>query len=221
MEASEMTPASDKNKIKILIADDHPLFRRGLKNAISETPDIIVEAEVENGDDVLKIVGQKEFSLVVLDITMPGKNSIEVVKELHRDHPHLPVLILSVYPEEQYAVRFFKAGAAGYLTKESAADQLVEAVRKVASGGKFASAETVEKLAFETTRTDRQPHELLSDREYQVFCRIAKGQSLTDIGKDLAVSVKTISTHRARILDKMNMKKNAELIHYAISNDLL
>jgi len=214
-----MPPGS--KKIKLLIADDHPLFRRGLKNAISETPDIVVEAEVENADNLLGIVAEKDFSLVVLDITMPGRNSIEVVKELHRDHPRLPVLILSVHPEEQYAVRFIKAGAAGYLTKESAADKLVEAIRKVASGGKYASAETVEKLAFETTRTDKLPHELLSDREFEVFCRIARGQSLTDIGKDLTLSVKTISTHRTRILEKMNMTKNAELIHYAIDHQLL
>lgn len=216
-----MSEAAAKDKIKILIADDHPLFRRGLKNVISETADIAVEGEVENGDDLLNLVGQKDFDMVILDITMPGKNSIEVVKQLQQEHSRLPVLILSVHPEEQYAVRFIKAGAAGYLNKESAADQLLEAIRKVAGGGKFVSPETVEKLAFETSRTDRLAHEKLSDREFQVFCRIAQGQSLTDIGKDLSLSVKTISTHRTRILEKMNMKKNAELIHYAISNNLL
>jgi len=213
--------AKDEKKINILIADDHPLFRRGLKNAFSETDDIHVEGEVENSDDLLKVVEQKEFDLVLMDITMPGKNSLEVMCQLKAQHPRLPVMMLSVHPEDHYAVRFIKAGAAGYLTKDSAVDLLMEAIRKIAKGGKYASPNILEKLAFEASRPDRPLHESLSNREFQVFCKIAQGQSLTEIGNELSLSVKTISTHRTRILDKMKMTKNAELIHYAIDHQLL
>jgi len=210
-----------KSKIKILIADDHPLFRQGLKNAFSETPDIEVVGEAENGNDVLGKVREHDLSLVLLDISMPGKGGLEVLKQLKSEHPKIPVLILSVYQENQYAVRFIKAGASGYLTKESSIDTLLDAVRKVAQGGNYASADITEKLAFDFLNIDKPLHELLSDREYQVFSMIATGKSLTEIGKDLSLSVKTISTHRTRILDKMRMKKNAELIHYAIQHELL
>ncbi len=210
-----------KSKIKILIADDHPLFRQGLKNTFADTPDIEVVSEVTNSNDVLAQVRENELSLVLLDISMPGKGGLEVLKQLKTEFPKIPVLILSVYPENQYAVRFIKAGASGYLTKESSIDILLEAVRKVAQGGNYASADITEKLAFDFLNTDKPPHELLSDREYQVFSMIATGKSLTEIGKELSLSVKTISTHRTRILDKMKMKKNAELIHYAIQHELL
>jgi len=210
-----------KSKIKILIADDHPLFRQGLKNAFSETPDIEVVGEAENGNDVLGKVREHDLSLVLLDISMPGKGGLEVLKQLKSEHPKIPVLILSVYQENQYAVRFIKAGASGYLTKESSIDTLLEAVRKVAQGGNYASADITEKLAFDFLNIDKPLHELLSDREYQVFSMIATGKSLTEIGKDLSLSVKTISTHRTRILEKMRMKKNAELIHYAIQQELI
>jgi DNA-binding NarL/FixJ family response regulator len=210
-----------KSKIKVLIADDHPLFRQGLKNAFSETPDIEVVSEAENGNDVLGKVREQDLSLVLLDISMPGKGGLEVLKQLKAEHPKIPVLILSVYPENQYAVRFIKAGASGYLTKESSIDTLLEAVRKVALGGNYASADITEKLAFDFLNIDKPLHELLSDREYQVFSMIATGKSLTEIGNELSLSVKTISTHRTRILDKMKMKKNAELIHYAIQHELM
>ncbi len=210
-----------KDKIKVLIADDHPLFRQGLKHTFSETDDIEVLDEVENGDDLLTKVQKNDFDLVLLDIAMPGKNGLEVMKELHTSHSKLPILVLSVYPEEQYAVRYLKAGASGYLTKESAPDQLLAAVRKVAGGGKFASPEITEKLAFHYSDSNKLPHESLSDREYQVFCMIADGQSLTEIGNKLSLSVKTISTHRSRILEKMQLKRNSELIHYAINHKLL
>ena len=210
-----------KSKIKILIADDHPLFRQGLKNAFSETPDIEVVDEAESGNDVLGKVREHDLSLVLLDISIPGKSGLEVLKQLKAEHPKIPVLILSVNPENQYAVRFIKAGASGYLTKESSVDTLLEAVRKVAQGGHYASAEITEKLAFDFLNTDKPPHELLSDREYQVFSMIATGKSLTEIGNELSLSVKTISTHRTRILEKMKMKKNAELIHYAIRHELI
>ncbi|MDH5763510.1 MAG: response regulator transcription factor [Nitrospinota bacterium] len=210
-----------KSKIKIMIADDHPLFRQGLKNTFGDTPDIEIVGEAENSNDVLEIVRRTDLNLVLMDISMPGKGGLEVLKQLKSEFPKIPVLILSVNPESQYAVRFIKAGAAGYLTKESSIDTLLEAVRKVAQGGNYASADITEKLAFDFLNTDKPLHELLSDREYQVFSMIATGKSLTEIGKELSLSVKTISTHRTRILEKMKMKKNAELIHYAIQHELI
>ena len=207
--------------IKVIIADDHPLFRRGLKHALDDTDDITVAAEVSNGDELLTRVKEGKIDIVLLDIAMPGKSGLDLLKQLKTEYPALSVLVLSVYPEEQYAVRFIKAGASGYLTKESASEQLAQAIRKIANGGKFASQQIVEKLAFESSDPDRPPHEKLSDREYQVFCMIAAGKPLTEIGEDLSLSVKTISTHRSRILEKMRMTKNAELIHYAIKTNLL
>ena len=210
-----------KSKIKILIADDHPLFRQGLKNAFSETPDIEVVDEAETSNDVLEKVRKYDLSLVLLDISMPGKGGLELLKQLKTEFPKTPVLILSVYPESQYAVRFIKAGASDYLTKESSIDTLLDAVRKVAQGGNYASADITEKLAFDFLNINKPPHEPLSDREYHVFPMIATSKSLTEIGNELALSVKTIGTHRTRILEKMKMKKNAELIHYAIQHELI
>ena len=208
-------------KIKVIIADDHPLFRRGLKHAFAETPDIEVVDDVETGEELLKKVQEMDVNLALLDISLPGKGGLEILKELREDRPKLPVLMLTVYPEEHYAVRFFKAGASGFITKESSTDQIYRAVRKVAGGGKYASPEITEKLAFDFSKSDRPAHERLSDREHQVFMMLAEGGSPTEIGKELSLSVKTISTHRSRILDKMQMKKNAELIHYAISQKLI
>lgn len=216
-----MATKKETGKIKIIIADDHPLFRRGLKNAFSETPDIEVVDEAESGEELLEKVRGMDLSLAILDISLPGKGGLEILKQLKDDRPKLPVLILTVLPEEHYAVRFFKAGASGFITKESSTDQIYAAVRKVADGGKYASPEITEKLAFDFSKSDRPAHEKLSDREHQVFIMLAEGESPTEIGKELSLSVKTISTHRSRILDKMQMKKNAELIHYAISHRLL
>jgi len=210
-----------KEKIKVIIADDHPLFRRGLKNAFSETSDIEVVAEAENGDELLKKIIGLDLSIALMDVAMPGIHGLDLLKQIREEKPKLPVLVLTVYPEEHYAVRFFKAGAAGFIHKESSTDQIYTAVRKVAMGGKFASPEITEKLAFDFGKTDRPLHENLSDREHQVFMMLAEGESPTEIGKKLSLSVKTISTHRSRILEKMQMKKNAELIHYAIANRLL
>ena len=210
-----------KEKIKVIIADDHPLFRRGLKNAFSETPDIEVVDEAESGDDLLKKIPGSNLNVILMDVAMPGKTGLDLLKQLRDEQPKLPVLVLTVYPEEHYAVRYFKAGASGFITKESSTDQIYAAVRKVANGGKFASPEITEKLAFDFGKSDRPLHDNLSDREHQVFMMLAEGESPTDIGKILSLSVKTISTHRSRILDKMQMKKNAELIHYAISHRLL
>ena len=216
-----MEKKKDAGKIKIIIADDHPLFRRGLKHAFSETPDIEVVDEAESGEELLEKVNDVDLSLALLDISLPGKGGLEILKQLREDRPKLPVLILTVMPEEHYAVRFFKAGASGFITKESSTEQIYTAVRKVAEGGKYASAEITEKLAFDFSKSDRPAHESLSDREHQVFMMLAEGLSPTEIGKELSLSVKTISTHRSRILEKMQMKKNAELIHYAISQRLL
>ncbi|MBT5550124.1 MAG: response regulator transcription factor [Nitrospina sp.] len=216
-----MATKQETGKIKIIIADDHPLFRRGLKNAFSETPDIVVVDEAESGEELLEKIRGVDISLAILDISLPGKGGLEILKQLRDERPKLPVLILTVLPEEHYAVRFFKAGASGFITKESSTDLIYSAVRKVAEGGKYASPEITEKLAFDFSKSDRPAHEKLSDREHQVFIMLAKGESPTEIGKELSLSVKTISTHRSRILDKMQMKKNAELIHYAISQQLL
>ena len=212
---------TEKNSIKIIIADDHPLFRRGLKHALEETNDIQVIGESSNGEDLLSLIKDCIPEIILLDISMPGKSGLDLLKQLKSEYPKLPILILSVYPEEQYAVRFLKAGASGYLTKESAAEKLAEAIRKIVGGGKYASPEVIEKLAFDFSNSDKAPHETLSDREFQVFGMISVGKSLTEIGVELSLSIKTISTHRTRILEKMKMKKNAELIRYAITRNLL
>ena len=192
-----------------------------MKNAFSETSDIEVVAEAENGEELLKKISGLDLSVALMDVAMPGKHGLDLLKQIREEYSKLPVLVLTVYPEEHYAVRFFKAGASGFIHKESSTDEIYAAVRKVANGGKFASPEITEKLAFDFGKPDRPLHENLSDREHQVFMMLAEGESPTEIGKKLSLSVKTISTHRSRILDKMQMKKNAELIHYAISNQLL
>jgi two-component system invasion response regulator UvrY len=208
--------------IKILIADDHAIVRRGLKQIVSEQPDMIVGGEAENAREVLEMVRSNNWNVIVLDINMPGRSGLEVLKELKREHPKLPVLVLSVHPEDQYGIRMLKAGAAGYLTKDSAPDELVSAIRKVNRGGKYVSPSLAETLVLELgVETDRPRHTILSDREYQVMMMIASGKTVSEIGEELSLSVKTISTYRARVLDKMRMRTNAELTHYAIHNRLL
>ncbi len=215
------TATTGKKPITVLVVDDHPLFRRGLRNAFSETNDIEVITETDSGRNVADLIKEFSPSMVLLDIALPDKHGLEVVRQVKEEFPKTPILILSMYPEDQYAVRFFKAGVAGYLTKDSNMDTILEAVRKVAGGGKFATAKVTEKLAFDFLQTDKPLHELLSDREYQVFLMIASGKTLTEIGEELSLSVKTISTYRTRILDKLRMKKNAEIIYYAIENQLI
>lgn len=208
--------------IKLLIADDHTIVRKGLKQILAETSDIVVSDEATNGQEVLNKVKQDSFDMVLLDISMPGKSGLDVLKELKIERPKLPVLILSMYPEEQYAVRVLRAGASGYLTKESAPDELILAIRKVAQGKKYVSSSLAEKLAFDLRIDTSKPvHENLSDREYQVMCLIASGKTVTEISEILSLSVKTISTYRSRILEKMNMNNNAELTRYAIENRLV
>jgi len=208
--------------LRVLIADDHPIVRQGLKQIIAETSDMIVAEEASNGLEVLNKVGASNCDVVLLDISMPGRNGVDILRQLKDERPRLPVLILSIHPEEQYAVRALRAGASGYLTKESAPDELVAAIRKVSMGGKYVSSSLAEKLASDLKNNSAQlAHKSLSDREYQVMCMIASGKTVTEIAEELLLSVKTISTYRSRILEKMKMKSNAELTHYAIKNRLV
>jgi DNA-binding NarL/FixJ family response regulator len=208
--------------IKILIADDHAIVREGLKQILSESPDLVVVAEAGSGQEVLEKIRKNDVDLVVLDIAMPGRGGLDILKEIKTQMPRLPVLMLSMYPEEQYAIRVLKSGASGYLTKESAPAELVKAIQQISQGRKYISPYLAEKLAIDLeVSTDKLPHELLSDREYQVMCMIASGKTLKEIAAGLSLSIKTISTYRSRILEKMNMKTNAELTHYAIKNRLV
>ena len=208
--------------LKILIADDHAIVRQGLKQIVTETGDMVVAGEASNGQELLDKIKDDDYDVVVLDITMPGRNGIDVLRQLRIEKPGLPILMLSIHPEEQYALRALKAGASGYLTKESAPDELVGAIRKVSSGGKYVSASLAEKLAFGLEAGhEKAPHETLSDREYMVMCMIASGKTVMAIAQELMLSEKTVSTYRSRILEKMNMKNNAELTYYAIKNKLV
>ncbi len=207
--------------IQLLIADDHPIFRQGLKTAFSRFPEFEVIDEAEDGFQLLDKIKNKQYNVLLLDISMPGPNGLELLKQLKKDQPDLPVLILSMYPEDRYAIRFMKAGASGYLTKESPPSQIVEALRKVSQGGKFMSPRLTEKIAYEFLDHEKAPHETLSDREFQVLCMIASGKTVTGIAQELTLSVNTISTHRSRILNKMKMKNNAQLTHYAIQAGLV
>ncbi|UCE40552.1 MAG: response regulator transcription factor [Candidatus Aminicenantes bacterium] len=208
--------------IKVLIADDHTLVRKGLKQILLDTEDIESVDEAGNGKETISKVTHEKYDLVLLDITLPGRSGIDVLKQIKCIDPELPVLILSMHPEEQYAVRSLRAGAAGYLTKESAPQELLNAIRRVANGGKYISSSLAEKLAGEIGSDMGKPlHEILSDREYQVMCLIASGKTAKEIAEDLNLSVKTISTHRARILRKMQMDNNAQITHYAIKRGLV
>ena len=207
---------------RIIIADDHPVVRAGIKQIIADSQDMEVAGEASDGNELLDKVRSDRFDVVVLDITMPGMNGLDVLKQIKVEYPKLPVLILSIHPEDQYAVRVLKAGASGYLTKASAPEKLVEAIRKISSGGKYVSSSLAEKLASELSKDyEAMPHESLSDREYQVTCLIASGKTVSEIADELSLSVKTVSTYRTRILEKMNMSSNAELTHYAIKNHLV
>lgn len=208
--------------IDVLVADDHAVVRKGLIQIISDTTDINVAGEACNGQDVLDKIEKKTFDVILLDIHLPGKSGLDVLKQLKKDMPFLSTLILTIYPEEQYAIRALKLGASGYLTKDSAPDELVNAIRKVASGGKYISASLAEKLAsFIEYNKEQSPHETLSNREYQIMLLIAIGKTVKEISQELSISAKTVSTYRTRILVKMNMTKDAEIIHYAINNKLI
>ncbi len=209
-------------KISILIADDHPIVRAGFKLVISDTQDMTVADEAGNGQEVLNLIRKKDYDIVLLDISMPGRNGLEILKDLKTEKPKLPVMILSIYPEEQYAVRALRAGASGYMTKASAPNELIAAIRKISQGGKYISASLAEKLTEYLDEDAAKPlHEKLSDREYQVMLMIASGKTVSDIAAELCLSVKTISTYRSHIIDKMKMKNNAEITLYAVQNKLI
>lgn len=206
---------------RVLIADDHAIVRKGLVQILAESHDPFTVDEADNGWEALAKADGGDYDLVLVDISMPGKGGLDVLKELKDLKPELPVLVLSVHPEDQYAVRALRAGASGYLTKGSAADELLTAIRKVLKGGRYVSVSLAERLASAVGSDVEKPlHASLSNREYQVLTMIASGKPASAIADELFLSVKTVSTYRARILQKMKMRNNAELIHYAILNKL-
>ena len=208
--------------IKVFIADDHAIVREGLKQILAETGDIVVSGEAENGLDAVRLFPKSACNVMLLDISMPDRSGIEVLKQVKKDHPELAVLMLSMHREDQYAIRSLKAGAAGYLTKQSAPKELVTAIRQVASGLKYISAALAQELANHVGDDHDAPrHDALSDREYQTMTMIASGNTVGEIAKQLSLSVKTISEYRARLLVKMKLKNNAELTHYVIKNQLI
>lgn len=210
------------NKIKILIADDHAIVREGLKQIVAEEQDMIVLGEADNTGSLMELLQKHKFSIIVLDINMPGKSGLEALKDIKQFYPELPVLILSMYNEDLYGIRALKAGASGYLKKASAPNELVSAIRKIVSGKKYISQFLVEKMADNLNNTkSKSLHENLSDREYQIMCSIALGKSAEEIAEELSLSINTIYSYRNRILEKMSMKSNVELTQYALQNKLI
>jgi two-component system, NarL family, invasion response regulator UvrY len=206
--------------IRILIADDHAIVRAGLKQLVAANPGIVVAAEASTGPEAMSLIRKESFEVVLLDISMPGRGGLEILSEIKKEYPRLPVLILSMHPEEQYAMRALKGGASGYITKDSAPEELVAAILKVASGGKYITKSLAEQFLSLLDAEESPLHTSLSDREYQVFRLIASGKTAMEIAKELSLSVKTISTYRTRILEKLHLKNNAQLIHYAVQNKL-
>jgi DNA-binding NarL/FixJ family response regulator len=208
--------------IRVLLADDHAIVRAGLKELLADTGDMTVAGEATNGQEVMARVRAQDFDVAVLDMSMPGRSGIELIKQIKDEKPKLRILVLTMHSEEQYAVRALKAGASGFLTKEAAADQLVAAIRRIAGGGAYVSPETAERLVLDAApRAEAAPHTLLSDREFQVLQMIAGGRTVGEIAKRLSLSVKTVSTHKTRILHKMGLANQAELIRYALEHKLL
>jgi DNA-binding NarL/FixJ family response regulator len=208
--------------MKILLADDHAVVRKGLKQILADEFKRAIFGEARNATEALDLIWKEHWDVVVLDITMPGRSGLEVLREIKRHKPRTPVLVLSMHPENQFAVRVLKRGASGYMTKESAPDELVGAIRKVLAGGRYVSTSLAEKLAnYVSDDAQKPPQELLSDREFQVLRLIAAGKIVSEIAKELSLSVKTISTYRTRILEKMGLRNNAELMHYAMQHQLV
>lgn len=208
--------------IRVLVADDHGVVRAGLKNIIGDTPDIVVQGEASTGPEVIQKVQTEDYDVVLLDIFLPEKNGFEVLKSIKEFKPNLPVLILSVNPEAQFAIRFIKAGASGYLTKWADSGDLIQAIRTAADGKRYITPSLGERLALHFDEAiEKLPHERLSDREYQVFLKLAAGESAHDIADALSLSVNTIGTYRARIFEKMHFENVAQLIHYAIKYNLI
>ncbi len=207
---------------KVLIVDDHAVVREGLKQILAETPGMVVAGEAKTGEEALEIMESQHYDVVVLDISLPDMSGLEVLKQMKAQHPQTPVLVLTVRPEEQYAVRVLRAGASGYMTKDAAPNELVATIQKIAQGGRYISPRLAEKLAFDLgPEAKAVPHEALSDREFQVLRMKASGKTITAISKELCINKKTVSTYRRRILDKMGMESNADLIRYAIENRLV
>jgi two-component system, NarL family, invasion response regulator UvrY len=209
--------------MKILLADDHAVVRHGLKQILADEFKRAAFGEARNAQEALDLIWKENWDVVVLDITMPGRSGLEVLREIKKSRPRLPVLVLSMHPENQFALRVLRRGASGYMTKESAPDELVGAIKKVLAGGRYVSASMAEKLATYVSSSESQkpPQELLSDREFQVLRLIASGKIVSEIAKELSLSVKTISTYRTRILEKMGLRNNAELMHYAMQHQLV
>ncbi len=208
--------------IEIFLVDDHVMFREGLKQVLAGEADFRVTGEAGSGPEAMEKICAGRYDVIVLDISMPGQSGMDILGELRKMQPNTPVLILSMHPEDQYAVRVIKAGASGYLTKESAASELITALRKVASGGKYISESLAERLATALERDSHDmPHHQLSNREFQVLLKLASGETLREIAGDLLLSEKTISTYRSRILEKLDLRNNVELTHYAIRNGLV
>jgi DNA-binding NarL/FixJ family response regulator len=209
-------------RIEVLVADDHAIIRDGLKKIINDTDDIAVAGEASNGNGVLDKVRERNWGVVVLDLSMPGRNGLELIKLIKAERPKLPILIFSMHPEEQYAVRAIHAGASGYLSKEGDSELILPAIRKVAVGGVFISQKVAELLATDVSRhSENPPHTLLTDREYDIFSRIVHGASLTEIAEKLSLSIKTVSTHKSHILTKLSLASNVDLFRYAMENKLL
>jgi len=208
--------------ITILIADDHAIVRDGLKQILARTGDLMVGGEARDGHEAMRLVRERDWDLLLMDMSMPGRSGIELIKQVKAENPKLPILVLSMHQEHQYAVRAMRAGASGYLNKDSAAELLVAAIRKVVGGGVFVSEAAAELLARETMRgAEAPPHTLLSEREFQVFRMIVHGRTVTDIAAELMLSVKTVSTHKTHVLEKMRLNNQAELVRYAIEHALL
>lgn len=209
--------------IEVLVVDDHALIRKGLRQILDDTQDIRVTGEAETGMQAISLVRDRDFGIVLLDITLPDRYGIDVLKQLKVQRPSLPVLILSIHPEDEYAMRSIKAGAAGYMSKQSAPSQLVSAIRHVASGRKYISSTLAEQLANELIRpaVQTQPHQALSNREYQTLRLMAAGKSLSEMADIMSLSAKTVSVYRARMMEKMGFRSNADAIRYAVNNHLI
>lgn len=208
--------------IKILIVDDHFLIREGFKNIISNEMDMSIAGEAENAAEALKLIRETEFDVLALDISMPDRTGLDLLKDIQKLKPDAKILILSMHPEDRFALRAIKSGAHGYITKESAPQEMVKAIRKVMEGRKYISETLGEKLAAEyTVESTKQPHESLSDREFQVLCKIGEGKTVTQIAEELSLSISTVNTYRIRILEKLNVNSNASLIHYVVRNNLV
>jgi DNA-binding NarL/FixJ family response regulator len=209
-------------KIRVIIADDHRIVRAGIKQIIEECPDMAQVDEAGDGHELIAKVRKNSYDAILLDVAMPGRDGLDILKQLKAEKCPVPVLMLSVYPEEQYAIRALRAGASGYLTKAAAPETLIEAIRKITGGKKYITETIAEHLADIIDReSEKPPHESLSDREFQILCKIASGKPVSAIASEMFLNVKTVSTYRRRILDKMKMKNNSELTHYALKNRLL